>query len=319
MATTKIIPEVLDLNQASSSTGLRMPKGSSAYAAPPAVAEGMMRNEVGQISNGSVSSMQHFNGTDWKNFTNRAACTTSTCLYPPTASASAFALYELQSDGGTANDVPDTCGANLGTANAITYSASGKYGNAASFTGVLNGSYISLGNSSLFSPDTQGAITFSCWINTTSGTGYLASKVNDISASATYEWAIELLSGGTLTLYAYNTQASVVASSINNSTNVIDGNWHHVVAVIVNNTASINGSTTLYIDGVPATSTSWTGTAGESSNAVVFLGAVGNSDATPPVQPNPAQHYGGLMDQVRFYKSALSQAQVNKLYNEVAC
>ena len=70
MATTKIIPEVLDLNQASSSTGLRMPKGSSAYAAPPAVAEGMMRNEVGQISNGSASCMQHYNDTDWKNFVN---------------------------------------------------------------------------------------------------------------------------------------------------------------------------------------------------------------------------------------------------------
>ena len=57
MATTKVIPGVLDLNQASSSTGLKMPKGISAYAAPPAVAEGMMRNEVGQASNGSVSSM----------------------------------------------------------------------------------------------------------------------------------------------------------------------------------------------------------------------------------------------------------------------
>ena len=70
MATTKVIPGVLDLNQASSSTGLKMPKGISAYAAPPAVAEGMMRNEVGQASNGSVSSMQHFNGTDWKNYQN---------------------------------------------------------------------------------------------------------------------------------------------------------------------------------------------------------------------------------------------------------
>ena len=45
MATTKVIPEVIDLNQASSESGLRMPKGSAAYAAPPTVAEGMMRNE----------------------------------------------------------------------------------------------------------------------------------------------------------------------------------------------------------------------------------------------------------------------------------
>jgi hypothetical protein len=70
MATTKVIPEVIDLNQASSTTGLRMPKGSSAYAAPPTVAEGMMRNEVGQVSSGSASCMQHFNDTEWKNYDN---------------------------------------------------------------------------------------------------------------------------------------------------------------------------------------------------------------------------------------------------------
>jgi hypothetical protein len=73
MATTKVIPEVIDLNQASSESGLRMPKGSAAYAAPPTAAEGMMRNEVGQISEGSASCMQHFNGTDWKNYDNKAA------------------------------------------------------------------------------------------------------------------------------------------------------------------------------------------------------------------------------------------------------
>ena len=54
-----------------STAGLKMPTGNSAYAAPPTVAEGMMRNEVGQISEGSVSCMQHFNGAEWKNFVNK--------------------------------------------------------------------------------------------------------------------------------------------------------------------------------------------------------------------------------------------------------
>lgn len=70
MATTKIIPGVLDLNEANSESGLKMPKGNSTYAAPPAVAEGMMRNEVGQDSNNSASCMQHYNGVEWKNFVN---------------------------------------------------------------------------------------------------------------------------------------------------------------------------------------------------------------------------------------------------------
>ena len=216
------------------------------------------------------------------------------------------AYYKLN---GNANDSSGN-GYN-GTASNITYAA-GRFGNAASFTGVSNGSFINLGNSSIFSPATQGALTFSCWIKTSSGnSGYIASKVNDISASPTYEWAIEHLSNGTLTLVAYNAQASVVASSINNNATIDDGSWHNVVAVIVNGT-----STTLYIDGLSATSTSWTGSAATSSAAAVFLGAVGKSDATPPVQPGAAQHYGGLMDQVRFYNSALSAANVISLYNE---
>ena len=235
-----------------------------------------------------------------------AACTTDTDqLFTTDVQTTSVATYQL-------NNATTSIPSNTypGTPSNITYAA-GKFGNAASFTGVSNGSYISLGNSSIFSPATQGAITFSCWINTSSGnSGYIASKVND-ATSATYEWAIEHLSNGTLTLVAYNAQASVVASSINNTATIDDGNWHNVVAVIVNGT-----STTLYIDGVPATSTSWTGTAATSSAAVVFLGAVGNSDATPPVQPGAAQHYGGLMDQVRFYNSALPQAAVTALYNE---
>ena len=197
--------------------------------------------------------------------------------------------------------------------NGATQIIDAKFNEAAAFSGVLNGSFINLGNNAIFSPATQGALTFSCWIKTSSGNaGYIASKVNDSSSpSPTYEWAIEHLSNGTLTLIAYNAQASVVASSINNTATIDDGNWHNVVAVIVNGT-----STTLYIDGVPATSTSWTGTAAESSVAVVFLGAVGKSDATPPVQSGAAQHYGGLMDQVRFYNSALDQADVTALQLE---
>ena len=56
-----------------STAGLKMPKGSSAYAAPPTVAQGMMRNLGGTASEGSVSVMQHYNGAEWKNFTNKVA------------------------------------------------------------------------------------------------------------------------------------------------------------------------------------------------------------------------------------------------------
>ena len=82
MATTKVITELTDLNQANSESGLRMPTGGAFSGTP---AEGMMRNDTTQASDGSASTMQYYNGTDWKNFVNVVQCTTTTCDYPTTA------------------------------------------------------------------------------------------------------------------------------------------------------------------------------------------------------------------------------------------
>ena len=76
MATTKAITELTDLNQANSESGLRMPTGGAFSGTPD---PGMMRNDTTQASEGSASTMQHYNGTDWKNFVNTPACTTATC------------------------------------------------------------------------------------------------------------------------------------------------------------------------------------------------------------------------------------------------
>jgi hypothetical protein len=67
MATTKIITEVTDLNAASSTNGLKMPTGG-AYSGTPT--DGMVRNNTTGSSQGSASTMQHYNGTEWKNFEN---------------------------------------------------------------------------------------------------------------------------------------------------------------------------------------------------------------------------------------------------------
>jgi len=73
MATTKVITELTDLNQANSESGLRMPTGGAFSGTP---APGMMRNDTSQASQGSASCMQHYNGTDWKNFVNVAIAPT---------------------------------------------------------------------------------------------------------------------------------------------------------------------------------------------------------------------------------------------------
>jgi len=70
MATTKVITELTDLNQANSESGLKMPTGGAFSGTPE---EGMMRNDTTQSSEGSASTMQHYTGDNvWKNFVNVA-------------------------------------------------------------------------------------------------------------------------------------------------------------------------------------------------------------------------------------------------------
>ena len=67
MATTKVINDLIDLNATDATKSLKMPSGAaySGTAAP-----GMVRNSSEAQSLGSTNVMQHFNGTDWKNYEN---------------------------------------------------------------------------------------------------------------------------------------------------------------------------------------------------------------------------------------------------------
>ena len=67
MATTKIIPGVLDLNSATSDKGLKMPSGNVTNR--PTEVLGQIRNNTSETSNGSASQMEYYNGTDWKAIT----------------------------------------------------------------------------------------------------------------------------------------------------------------------------------------------------------------------------------------------------------
>jgi len=59
MATTKVIPGVLDLNEAASESGLKMPSGTELNR-PTAVA-GMVRNNTNETSEGSASCEEYYN------------------------------------------------------------------------------------------------------------------------------------------------------------------------------------------------------------------------------------------------------------------
>ncbi len=68
MATTKIIPGVLDLNSATSDKGLKMPSGTELNR--PTDATGQIRNNTNETSESSASAMEYYNGTEWKKISN---------------------------------------------------------------------------------------------------------------------------------------------------------------------------------------------------------------------------------------------------------
>ena len=69
MATTKIIPGVLDLNEATSESGLKIPTGTNNNRPATDVA-GMIRNNTNETSEGSASCEEYYSGSAWKKINN---------------------------------------------------------------------------------------------------------------------------------------------------------------------------------------------------------------------------------------------------------
>ena len=67
MAITKVIASGVEFESTNTTKGLKMPTGTAFSGTP---VEGMMRNDTDQSSASSTSCMQHYNGTNWKNYRN---------------------------------------------------------------------------------------------------------------------------------------------------------------------------------------------------------------------------------------------------------
>lgn len=64
MATTKVRGELVDLNESTSESGLKMPSGTLLNR--PTAATGQIRNNTNETSEGSASCEEYYNGTEWK-------------------------------------------------------------------------------------------------------------------------------------------------------------------------------------------------------------------------------------------------------------
>jgi len=112
MATTKVIADLIDLNKANTTKSLKMPSGG---AFSGTATEGMLRNDTSQSSQSSASTMQFYNGTEWKNFDNLPVSFSVDFLVVAGGGGSAgMATYDGGTGGAGAGGLRTSYGSNSG-------------------------------------------------------------------------------------------------------------------------------------------------------------------------------------------------------------
>jgi|MDTC01.1.fsa_nt_gb hypothetical protein len=225
---------------------------------------------------GNTTALTIPSGTTGPNTTD----TTGTCNYPTTGAA----LYQLNNDGGSTNNVPDTCGSYNGTSTDITYAA-GKYGNAAQFNGST--SLINLPDNSIF--DLAASTSLSFWVYRTNSTSHIINKGNPESYA--FWWG---------TNYYLSIYTSAGATSLITSTANTTSTWYNFVITV----DSAGTGYKLYMDA--------------NLEASVTSGTINinTGDVRIGSYPNGSYDFGGALDQIRWFNTTLSPTQVTELYNE---
>ena len=299
MAITKVIPGVLDLNQANSESGLRMPSGT-AYAAPPALEEGMMRNDTDQASLGSGSTMQHYNGTDWKNFVNTALCTTTTCSFP--TGPTAVALFQMDSS------VTDTCG-NFSAASTpnLTYSTSvKKYGTASA---EFNGTNAEINITGMMPSSVASDYAVSLWAyadNLGASGRPLFSNLGAGGSNVIGQAAIVIWNSKLRVYMVTDPSAANFLTVFDSVGSLSTGQWYNIV---VNVDVSASGTDTMncYVNGSAFNVTGFADT-NVTTNTNTQMGSLA-----------ALYFWDGYIDQVRVYTSTISSSQAGELNTEVGC
>ncbi len=111
--------------------------------------------------------------------------------------------------------------------------------------------------------------------------------------ASTDKWKFFIDTNGTLSFEI----SGLLGSKMSSGVNIVDGKWHHVMAVVTG--SSISSSVKFYIDGTESGSGSSLGTASSSSQTLYVGNDSGNS-----------KHFDGSIAELRIYGSAKTPSQV---------
>jgi hypothetical protein len=212
--------------------------------------------------------------------------------------SSCIALYPLD---GNANDLS---GNYSGTPTNVSYGV-GEF----DLAGVFNGSSGRVQIPSLFPSSYTSSVSFSCWFKTSVNDANLRTIIEpgEINSSGNFT---AYYVNGVLRLAYYNLDGSGVSDG---GTNIADGNWHNLVAVLNN----LTGNLYFYLDGNNTPEISHTFTSGSIINT--FSNQISHIGAAYYQPIGYFRFMNGSIDQVRIFNKALNSTEVTTLYNETAC
>ncbi len=235
------------------------------------------------------------------NSNEKSALPTATTGNGPTAQ------WPLDETSGTV--VTDSSGnGNTGTNVGATVGQPGQGSLSYLFNGTNN--YVNLGTNSSLNIAANEAFTFATWVKTTDAYGSLLSFRNNTDGGVVLDIAVGYngvtnSAGKIMTLvredYGGGNYSQVVGGSLNN------GQWHHVAL-----TRNTTGTVELFLDGVSQGSQASTGADGAITTNIRALATelrwVQESYGTGDLQ-----YLSGQIDEVRFYKSQLTLAEIQQL------
>jgi len=167
-------------------------------------------------------------------------------------------------------------------------------------SGNFNGStdYVDATNSANFTFASTDSFSVEAWIKTThNGVVY---NFTDPNGGGAWQMMAMSISGGKARFQWRS--SDVVYKEMAGSTNVIDGNWHHLVGV----RDYANSQVKLYVDGVSdATPVSYTTSGNFNANHAINIGSFVDANL------NHINLFNGQIDEVTVYKSALTGPATN--------
>jgi len=212
-----------------------------------------------------------------------------------TVSSGLLAAYSFNQGSGTT--AADSSGNGItGTLSGATWAAAGEYGGALSFNGTSN--YVDLGNPTAL--QNTGSMTWAAWVNATGNPpddGQIVAKSNDASG-----WQFKTSPDTGLETFGVKVSGSTSSAQRYSKTVRALNTWYHVAAVYNAATATLD----IYVNGV--------------LDNGVLRGAIPSSQAPTTLNVNIGRRSGGyyfkgLIDEVRIYNRALSQAEIQTIMN----